>query len=157
IVGGRINLNTSYPVILNALANPGYVNGSTIAASGGMGSGFSNALTTIGTIPPIMTAAGTATNWTSLTNNNAPAFFATAGDAYKINREALVRAVATQSDQRTANYLIDIITQTGQTKIRPSSATPVFIVTGERHLWVSVAIDRVTGKVVSKEIEAVQE
>ena len=57
---------------------------------------------------------------------------------------------------RTWNLLIDLIAQSGR---YPSNANSLagFVVEGEVHYWVHVAIDRFTGQVIDKQIEVVNE
>jgi len=66
--------------------------------------------------------------------------------AIKQQRESVVRALADVGTTRTWNLLIDLVVQSGH--LVPKAQTlDKFAVTGERHVWVSVAIDRMTGKV----------
>ena len=75
----------------------------------------------------------------------------------KSRREALVRAVSSVSQTRVWNLLIDVVAQSGHYKPNASSLQNDFIVEGEQHYWVHVAIDRFTGQVIDKEIEVVNE
>ncbi|MBE7157091.1 MAG: hypothetical protein INR62_01425 [Rhodospirillales bacterium] len=76
----------------------------------------------------------------------------------KFDREMLVRALAPVANTRTWNLLIDVVAQTGR---YPANSGAIdlnkFKVDGERRAWVHVAIDRFTGKVVSKQVENVNE
>ncbi|MEZ0299483.1 MAG: hypothetical protein ACAI35_23760 [Candidatus Methylacidiphilales bacterium] len=68
--------------------------------------------------------------------------------------ETPVRSLADVTQTRTWNFLIDVVAQTG--KLTPgASDLSKFIVEGERRYWLSVAIDRYTGKVVSRQLEPV--
>lgn len=71
-------------------------------------------------------------------------------------REASLRALSTTGQTRVWNLMIDVVAQTGS---YPKSATSLsqFNVEGETHYWVHVAIDRLTGQVIDKEIEEVKE
>jgi hypothetical protein len=74
----------------------------------------------------------------------------------KARREVIPRALASLSETRTWNLLIDVIAQSG--KYAPSETNLTkFIVEGEQHYWVHVAIDRFTGQVIDKQIEVVNE
>ena len=68
----------------------------------------------------------------------------------------MIRALADCSNTRTWNLLIDMVAQVGK---YPSSASSLdnFLVEGERHYWLHVAIDRYTGKIVDKQLEIVRE
>ena len=71
-------------------------------------------------------------------------------------RECVLRAFSDAAQTRTWNLLIDLIAQSGR---YPSSANSLagFVVEGETHYWVHVAIDRFTGQVLDKQIEVVNE
>lgn len=71
-------------------------------------------------------------------------------------RESTVRALAATGQTRLWNLMIDVIAQTGR---YPTSAKSLggFLVEGERRYWVHLAIDRLTGRVVDKEIEMINE
>jgi hypothetical protein len=75
-------------------------------------------------------------------------------------REAPVRALASVGQTRVWNLMIDVVAQTGR---YPSSAASApnplsaFNVEGQQHYWVHVAIDRLTGQVLDKQIEVVKE
>jgi hypothetical protein len=71
-------------------------------------------------------------------------------------REAPIRALAGAGQTRVWNLMIDVIAQSGRF---PTAATGLekFTVDGEQRLWVHVAIDRFTGKVIDKQIEVVRE
>jgi hypothetical protein len=74
----------------------------------------------------------------------------------KNRREVVPRALASLSQTRTWNLLIDVIAQSG--KYAPSETNLTkFIVEGEQRYWVHVAIDRFTGQVIDKQIETVNE
>lgn len=71
-------------------------------------------------------------------------------------KETVVRALSDTTQTRTWGLLIDLIAQTGryapgETDLRK------FIVEGEQHYWVHIAIDRFTGWVIDKQIEVVNE
>jgi hypothetical protein len=71
-------------------------------------------------------------------------------------REAPIRALAASGQTRVWNLLIDVVAQTGR---YPESAADLskFVVEGEQHYWVHVAIDRYTGQIIDKQIEVVKE
>jgi len=52
--------------------------------------------------------------------------------------------------------LIDVVAQSG--RYPPGETDPKkFIVEGEQHYWVHVAIDRFTGQIIDRQIEVVKE
>ena len=71
-------------------------------------------------------------------------------------REAGIRSVADTGEIRVWNLLIDLVAQTGR---YPATATKPaqFLVEGEKRYWLHVAIDRLTGKVLDRQLEAVSE
>jgi hypothetical protein len=70
--------------------------------------------------------------------------------------EAPIRALGSVGQTRVWNLMIDVVAQTGR---YPQSATALnqFMVEGEQRYWVHVAIDRLTGRVVDKQVEVVKE
>ena len=74
----------------------------------------------------------------------------------KTQREALARALGENGQTRTWNLMIDVIAQSGR---YPPGANNLanFIVEGEQHYWVHVAIDRFTGEVIDRQVEVVNE
>jgi hypothetical protein len=71
-------------------------------------------------------------------------------------RELVMRAFSDAIQTRTWNLLIDVVAQSGRYPAN-ASTLPGFLVEGEQHYWVHVAIDRFTGQVVDKQIEVVNE
>jgi hypothetical protein len=71
-------------------------------------------------------------------------------------REATVRALAATGQTRVWNLMIDVVAQTGR---YPQSAKTVdqFLVEGEQRYWIHLAIDRLTGQIIDKQIEPVKE
>jgi hypothetical protein len=87
---------------------------------------------------------------TNFANNPADA-------SIKARRESVVRALADVGNTRTWNVMIDVIAQAG--KFPPNSAGGAgdFLVEGERRSWLHAAIDRLTGRVVARSMESVNE
>ena len=75
----------------------------------------------------------------------------------KTRREVVARTLSSVAQTRTWNLVIDVVAQTGRFKPNATSLQNDFIVEGEQHYWVHVAIDRFTGKVIDKQIEVVNE
>jgi hypothetical protein len=71
-------------------------------------------------------------------------------------RELVMRAFSDAGQTRTWNVLIDVIAQSGRYPPNANSLAG-FMVEGEQHYWVHVAIDRFTGQVIDKQIEVVNE
>ncbi|MDR1190353.1 MAG: hypothetical protein LBK60_01640 [Verrucomicrobiales bacterium] len=79
--------------------------------------------------------------------------------ALKPRREALLRALTGSIQTRTWNLLIDVIAQAGRYGAGAADSWDLdkFIVEGEKHYWLHVAIDRFTGEVVDQQLEPVLE
>jgi hypothetical protein len=75
----------------------------------------------------------------------------------KSRREVVARTASSVSQTRVWNLLIDVVAQSGRYKPNATSPQNDFIVEGEQHYWVHVAIDRFTGQVIDKQIEVVTE
>jgi hypothetical protein len=75
----------------------------------------------------------------------------------KARREVVARTVSSVAQTRTWNFVIDVVAQSGRFKPNAGSLQNDFIVEGEQHYWVHVAIDRFTGRVLDKQIEVVNE
>lgn len=74
----------------------------------------------------------------------------------KTRREAAGRALGTVGSTRTWNLLIDVVAQSG--RFAPGVSSPdESLVEGERRYWYSVAIDRLTGKVIAQKFEPIHD
>jgi hypothetical protein len=71
-------------------------------------------------------------------------------------REFVLRALSDGTTVRSANFLLDLVVQTGQLNSNASSLEQ-FQSSAERHFWVHFAIDRPTGKVIDVQWEPVVE
>jgi hypothetical protein len=75
----------------------------------------------------------------------------------KTQREVVARTISSIAQTRVWNLVIDVVAQSGHFKPNAGNLQNDFIVEGEQHYWVHVAIDRFTGKVIDKQIEVVNE
>jgi len=97
---------------------------------------------------------------TSVTTNDLTSVLSAYGTDPEIRverfREASLRALASCGQTRVWNLMIDLIVQTGK---YPSTAQNLdqFMIEGEQRCWVHLAIDRLTGQLLDKQIEVVQE
>lgn len=152
---GVINLNTTQDAPLAAIL------AHTVVAEG-----IDGAIPSPSAIPntsatPAATSLVTSTNSVPLQNKAELAnWIATQGvlgaTLPKTQREALARALGEGTQTRTWNLMIDVIGQSGR---YPPGANNLanFIVEGEQHYWVHVAIDRFTGEVIDRQVEVVNE
>jgi hypothetical protein len=74
----------------------------------------------------------------------------------KARREAVARVLGPIADDRTWVLTVDLIAQAGRFAPGATDAAR-FVVQGERRYWLHLAIDRYTGEIVSRSMEAVQE
>jgi hypothetical protein len=88
---------------------------------------------------------------------NAITYSDTANTANKPYAEGPVRALASVSNVRTWNLLIDVIAQSGRFRPGAVDLGSDFIVQGERRYWLHLAIDRFTGEIVDQQLEPVYE
>lgn len=148
IRAGVVNLNTRQPVVLAAL-----LSGTPTAGSGTI------TPSTAATYASNMVAA-TATkplaNRTQLVDLVSSNVIAATNDFTKQSREAAIRSLGEVGQTRTWNVLIDVVAQNGKFTGGGTEAAD-FSVAGERRVWVSVAIDRITGRIIDRQTEQVSE
>jgi hypothetical protein len=151
---GKTCLNTRQPLVLKAILGPGPTSGGAIKRLAGASSDLITSaqgdaiVAALQGLQPIVNKAELVTRLaadpsvTVLGNKEA--------------RECVLRAFSDACQTRTWNLMIDVIAQSGR---YPPSANSLagFIVEGEQHYWVHVAIDRFTGQVLDKQIEVVNE
>ncbi|XHR30590.1 MAG: hypothetical protein ACFUZC_08505 [Chthoniobacteraceae bacterium] len=154
VTAGRVNLNTRQSTIRQALFSQ-----AAQEPDGSSPLGVAAGLATACDSYTFASGAATATlpwNVAQLCNFMSSAQLSSAIPAattpLKSHREAVVRAVADTAQTRTWNLFIDIVAQCGH-----GSTGPSFVVEGEQRYWISVAIDRYTGKIVDKQLEPVNE
>ncbi len=152
VVGGRISPNTQIAEVLSSMLSGAE---RTEDADTGL------SLTIPGTIAKAIITEGSDNgpylNRAEIATRLGRAKQASPGTAYpvyKIQREAVARALGEATQTRTWNLLIDLIAQVG--RLTPGSQTlESFQVTGEQHYWIHLAIDRYTGEVIDRKIEIV--
>jgi hypothetical protein len=67
-------------------------------------------------------------------------------------REAPIRALAGVGQVRVWNLMMDVVAQSGRT-----SQAGKFTIDGEQRYWVHLAVDRMTGQILDKQVEVVKE
>ncbi len=169
MVAGKLNLNTRQPRTLQAALMGAY---RTEAASDYLSatdaSNIASAIVThnitaaTGSLPQLASQADLVrslladTNVTSAIDNIKGTTADTTPDTIKTRREAVIRALTDVGTARTWNLLIDLIAQSG--RYAPNAAQlSQFTVSGEKHYWLHVAIDRYTGNVIDQQLEEVNE
>jgi hypothetical protein len=154
VAHGRIDLNTHNSTLIQSLLT-GTVDDvmKTNIISSSAASSVAAAYTTLTTATPLVNKANLTTSFIGTTAFPSTGF-STDEQMVKPQREATARALADVGETRTWNLMIDLVAQVG--KYPPTSTTmDQFVVEGERHYWLHVAIDRFTGKVVDQQLEVV--
>ncbi len=164
MTAGRVNLNTQQaPVLQSILAGTIWDerSSSTVTMSGASAQSAAtmaaNTTSATSTNPltnksSIITATGLSTTILPTTSPVIPYDYQTV----KALREVVPRAISSVSQTRVWNLLIDVVAQSG--RYPPGETDPKkFIVEGEQHYWVHVAIDRFTGQVIDRQVEVVKE
>ncbi len=154
VIVGRVNLNTTQTRVHQAIFT-----GAAQAPDGTSPLANPNALATA--YANYAFSGGIPTTAMPVTVSNAVDFMSTASlpigggnglDAIKYRREAVIRSLSNTTQTRTWNLLIDVVAQAGHYSANAGSLDN-FIVEGERRYWLSVAIDRLTGKVIDQQLE----
>ncbi len=150
VLAGRVSPNTPYAPVAAALisgATQSSYSGSAVSPANALT--LAGALTNVSSVAPFVNRADLESRF--MTNNAINNF-----SSIKTEREAVIRSLAESANTRTWNFLVDIIAQSGT---YPATAATLddFAVTGERHYWLHVAIDRYTGQVVDQQLEAVDQ
>ncbi len=151
LLGGRITPNTRQPKVLAAV-----LAGAT-QASGVSGTTVSPA--NAKAVASAVAALSQATPFASRQELVGRLMNQSAVDGIsklKTERESVIRALADCSNTRTWNLMIDLVAQVGKYPATAGSLDQ-FLVEGERHYWLHVAIDRYTGRVVDRQLEVVSE
>ena len=174
MIAGKTNLNTRQQPVLNAILAGAYRDEQNPAALAITGSTTVNSIVaalmsrtaTSGTAGPLANVSQLVGKWTgSGYDGFSQDLSAVFTGAYGANsattniqrfRESVIRPFASAGMTRSWNLMIDVIAQSGRF---PASATAPanFVVQGEQRYWVHVAIDRLTGKIIDKQVEVVNE
>jgi hypothetical protein len=167
VTAGTVNLDSLYLDPNNstlAPVGPPVVAGAIwdeISNSTGSGSGAQSAQTITSNIANAASATRMQNKAELITRANLPTTIlptaANDNQAVKARREVVARATSSVSQTRVWNVLIDVVAQSGHFKPNANNLQNDFIVEGEQHYWVHVAIDRFTGQVIDKQIEVVNE
>jgi len=107
-----------------------------------------------------MTAAnvGQAEQWMDHLAENTGANPATGSSRFKHEKESFARALSGVLDSRHWQLMLDLVVQSGRQPGGDVAFDPArFLVEGQRRYWITFAIDRFTGEVVSQHWEPVYE
>jgi hypothetical protein len=159
VSAGAVNLNTRNKLVIESLLSAGN-SGALLDESPGGSASYISATDqdSIASKFVAATTASPATNLSDLVSRVIQGQALPSGtDAdYKRRREAPIRALSAGTTTRVWNLLFDIIVQSG---MPTTAATQLdrFAVNGEKRIWVHVAIDRLTGRVLDSQIETIVE
>ena len=157
VTAGRINPNSASKEVLASIISQAVNQESPVASQSQLSA--ANALSVAQGVKDWIAVKGPMTDRENLANavaNSVKTNLNQFNEANKNLREASIRALAPVSDLRTWNLLIDVVAQTGRFPAGSSSASD-FDVRGEKRYWLQIAIDRVTGKVIGKNLENANE
>jgi hypothetical protein len=158
---GSVNLNTTQAADLQAIFAGSILDEINSTTVSGTGTGATDAPVLANNIVTATSATPMQNKAELLTRAGLPeTILATAlsdNQAVKTRREVVARALSSVSQTRVWNLVIDVVAQSGHFKPNAGSLQNDFIVEGEQHYWVHVAIDRFTGRVIDKQIEVVNE
>jgi len=161
MIAGEVNLNATQTADLQSVlagAILDEINSTTISKTG---TGATDAPVLAANIVNATSAAPMQNKAELITRAGQPTTIlptaATDNQAVKTRREAVPRAISSVSQTRVWNLLIDVVAQSGHYKPNAQLLRDDFVVEGEQHYWVHVAIDRFTGQVIDKQIEVVNE
>ena len=171
MVAGSVNLNTTQAADLQAVFagsilddNPTNPNPPTVAPTGPGATDapvLANNIVTATSATPMQNKSELVTRVDPVTSAKLVETIlpvaANDNQSVKARREVVARTVSSVAQTRTWNFVIDVVAQTGRFKPNAGSLQNDFIVEGEQHYWVHVAIDRFTGQVIDKQIEVVNE
>jgi hypothetical protein len=161
MAAGSVNLNTTQAADLQAILAGSILDEINSTSISGTGTGVTDAPVLANNIATATAATPMQNKSELLTRSNLPTtILPTAlndNQAVKARREVVARAVSSVTQTRTWNLLIDVVAQTGHFKPDAGNLQNDFVVDGEQHYWVHVAIDRFTGRVIDKQIEVVNE
>jgi hypothetical protein len=161
IVAGRVNLNTRQaPVIAALIQNAVMATGAKITEADALAAAEQLTAWTVSTAAeqgPLSDRSEIVGRFVSGNSFKGPLEamankLASTDRPIKTSREAIVRALADAGTTRSWGLLIDVISQSGKL-----SATGGFLPEGESRLWNSVAIDRLSAKIIGQSNETIQE
>jgi len=163
VVAGKVNLNSaSSEVLQTLLAGSGdHVDLPSETMSDAEAATLAQSIRTASDTAPFRDRGDLVRRTLGASTMNLTDLSTTPGDGgdltrTKIQQEAAIRTLAGVGSTRTWNLLVDLIVQTGRFTSSSQNISD-FVVQAERHCWVHLAIDRLTGEVVGKKLEPVNE
>jgi hypothetical protein len=159
IRAGVVNLNTKHPEVLACiLAGTVTTQGQSLDANAS--TNIATELVRFTTLAPMEHRAALVNFILTSTNLASAPGVKDNGPMLKHGLEAPIRALSEVGQTRTWNLLIDVVAQSGKfpkDAQGPPYSAGDFVVGGQDRIWVSVAIDRITGQVIDRKAEVVKE
>jgi hypothetical protein len=164
MVAGNVDLNTTQTADLQSVLARAIVDEVSSSAVSGTGAGAADAPALASQIVSAMAATPMQNKSELLTRSGLPTTILPVPGAgavhpqrVKAMREVVARGVSSVSQTRVWNLVVDVVAQTGHYKANAMSLPNDFVVEGEQHYWVHVAIDRFTGQVIDRQVEVVKQ
>ena len=154
LVAGKVNLNTApAPVLAALLTGAGKTEDSSQVLSPTEASQIAASVTNARQTAPFRDTGDLVARALSplSATNGSPI-----SGIRKTEREAAIRTLSGIGSTRTWNFLLDLVVQGGRFSTAAQNANQ-FSVRAERRYWVHLAIDRVTGEVLDRQWEVVNE
>jgi hypothetical protein len=160
VVAGRIDLNSAQSAMQQALLNgvgQSYDGTSSLPSVDQIATAYQNYAYSSGSAT-VTLPTNVAQLPSFMTSTALGGAYPTSTNPIKYYRESVVRGLTAGTQTRTWNLLIDVVGQVGrfQTGSTPLSLAN-FIVEGEKRYWLSIAVDRYTGKVIDEQLEPADE
>jgi len=148
---GIVSLNTRQPLVLAAILKTAYCGFQILTAN--QASAAANAIVNA-TNPstggvPAMSRADIARIASTMAHSPC-------NTTDQDSKDTFARALSEVTQTRTWGLLIDVVAQTGHYKPNATGLAD-FVVEGEKHYWLHVAVDRFDGSIVGQQLEAVTE
>lgn len=159
VVAGRVNLNSAPREVLKALLVGSSRNDvASVQISAANADTIVNDFIAMRAANPLRDRSDLIGNfWRYLEDNNKIGNSAAEPyPAIKTRQESISRAWGEVGMTRTWNLLVDIVAQSGRYPATANSLAD-FVVQGEKHYWLHVAIDRFTGKIIDQQFEPVDD
>ncbi len=163
VVAGKVNLNSASSKVLQALltGSGDHADLPSKTMTDGRAATLSESIRAAATNAPFrdrgdLVRRVLGASAMALTNLNANPGYSGDLARTKIQQETAIRTLSGIGSTRTWNLLVDLVVQTGRFT-SSSRDLADFVVQAERHCWIHLAIDRLTGEVVGKQTEQVNE
>jgi hypothetical protein len=151
VTGGRIAINSASPLVLAALLSGALLDEANLSSTLKDARALEAAQSLAALVRDAGDGGGPLLNRTELVTrwlgNQGRLPIGSDSERIKRQREVFIRALGDVAETRTWNLLIDLFAQTGRIPNGKESLDQ-FLVESERHVWVHLSIDRLTGRIL---------